>query len=106
MAPVDKIDHNVIEGMQLSPRSARGFTPYANIDVSKNESNTCLSAQIQDIVQDLYELMVQAAAYDNVGPGARSKDILQDTVFVPLPSSRTLRSLPLSPTTAPVSMPP
>jgi hypothetical protein len=39
-----------------------------------------LSAQIQDIVQDLYELMVQAAAYDNAGPGVRSKDILQDTM--------------------------
>lgn len=47
----------------------------------RTKLTTRLPAQIQDIVQDLYELMVQSAAYDNVGPGVRSKDILQDTVY-------------------------
>jgi hypothetical protein len=40
------------------------------------------SAQIKEIVQNLYELMVQASAYDNVGPGIRSRDVLQNTMFV------------------------
>jgi hypothetical protein len=43
------------------------------------------TAQLQNIVQDLYELMVQTSAYDNIGPGVRSRDVLQDTMYVVLP---------------------
>ncbi|KAI9740659.1 MAG: RNA polymerase II mediator complex subunit [Claussenomyces sp. TS43310] len=39
-----------------------------------------LEAQLQNIVQDLYELMVQASAYDNVGPGVQSRDVLVGTI--------------------------
>jgi mediator of RNA polymerase II transcription subunit 10 len=42
---------------------------------------TCSEAQIQDIVQDLYDLMVQTNAYDNIGPNIRSRDVLTDTMY-------------------------
>jgi hypothetical protein len=66
----------------------------------------CLSAQTQDIVQDLYELMVQAAAYDNVGPAVRSKDILQDTVSVLPPGEISLHVLTSLSILATASTPP
>jgi hypothetical protein len=41
---------------------------------------TITTGQIQNIVQELYELMVQASAYDNVGPSIRSRDVLTNTM--------------------------
>ncbi len=43
---------------------------------------TCRTDQLKDIIQDLYELMVQTTSYGNVGQGVSSKDVLQNTVLV------------------------
>jgi len=75
-APVDKIDHNVIEG------------------------------QLQDIVQDLYELMVQTHAYDNVGPGVRSREVLQKTIDHLSTSLITLHQTASSPSMPHIRIPP
>jgi mediator of RNA polymerase II transcription subunit 10 len=51
-------------------------------EVDHGRKLTCRSDQLKDIIQDLYELMVQTTSYGNVGQGVSSKDVLQNTVFV------------------------
>lgn len=41
---------------------------------------TRMTEELKDIVQDLYELMVQTAAYDQVGSQIRSQDVLVTTL--------------------------
>lgn len=49
---------------------------------------TCCTDQLKDIIQDLYELMVQTTSYGNVGQGVSSKDVLQNTLLVARPLSQ------------------
>lgn len=49
--------------------------------------------ELKDIVQDLYELMVQAAAYDQVGSGIKSRDVLIDTMYAWPREHYTLQNL-------------
>lgn len=54
-------------------------------EVDHEDKLTCRTDQLKDIIQDLYELMVQTTSYGNVGQGVSSKDVLQNTVFVTSP---------------------
>jgi mediator of RNA polymerase II transcription subunit 10 len=54
-------------------------------EVGQEDKLTCYTDQLKDIIQDLYELMVQTTSYGNVGQGVSSKDVLQNTVSVTTP---------------------
>ena len=58
-------------------------------EVNLDGKLTCRTDQLKDIIQDLYELMVQTTSYGNVGQGVSSKDVLQNTVFVTNPPRPT-----------------
>lgn len=57
MAPVDRVDHNALERKSLSKQ----LSEYANI----------LQEQLKDIIQDLYQIMVQVSTYDSAGRSSR-----------------------------------
>ncbi|KFY92010.1 hypothetical protein V500_04369 [Pseudogymnoascus sp. VKM F-4518 (FW-2643)] len=86
MAP-DRIDQNVYEGKPSSP--PRDF-----------------GNQLKDIIQDLYELMVQTTSYGNVGQGVSSKDVLQNTVAHLHASLTKLHASASSPSATPIRVPP
>ncbi|KAF5021614.1 hypothetical protein F66182_6342, partial [Fusarium sp. NRRL 66182] len=54
MAPVDRVDHNALE------------------------------QQLKDIIQDLYQIMVQVSTYDSVGRSSR--EVLTNEMYMPPPS--------------------
>jgi len=67
MAPESKVDHTVVEN------------------------------RIKDIIQDLFQLMVQTAAYDTIGPNIRSRDVLVSTIETLSKDLQTLHSTASSP---------
>lgn len=69
-------------------------------EVDHGRKLTCRSDQLKDIIQDLYELMVQTTSYGNVGQGVSSKDVLQNTVFV---ASLLTQHFPFHPTESSVN---
>jgi mediator of RNA polymerase II transcription subunit 10 len=50
------------------------------------------TAQIKNIIQDLYELMIQTAAYDAVGPTIKSRDVITSTLTALHARLQTLHS--------------
>ncbi|KFX93430.1 hypothetical protein V490_04835 [Pseudogymnoascus sp. VKM F-3557] len=62
--------------------------------------------QLKDIIQDLYELMVQTTSYGNVGQGVSSKDVLQNTVTHLHASLTQLHASASSPSATPIRVPP
>lgn len=80
MAP-DRIDQNVYEGKpSFLPVTLGGRVLLEALD--QKDKLICRTDQLKDIIQDLYELMVQTTSYGNVGQGVSSKDVLQNTVLV------------------------
>ncbi|KAI8671594.1 RNA polymerase II mediator complex subunit [Fusarium falciforme] len=73
MAPVDRVDHNVLE------------------------------QQLKDVIQDLYQIMVQVATYDSVG--RPSKEVLSNEIKTLSQSLRTLHMSASPPNNLP-SVPP
>ncbi|RSL61281.1 hypothetical protein CEP54_006326 [Fusarium duplospermum] len=73
MAPVDRVDHNVLE------------------------------QQLKDVIQDLYQIMVQVATYDSVG--RPSKEVLSNEIKTLSQSLRTVHISASPPNNLP-SVPP
>ncbi|CAF3639875.1 unnamed protein product [Fusarium graminearum] len=89
MAPVDRVDHNALERKSLSKQ----LSEYANI----------LQEQLKDIIQDLYQIMVQVSTYDSAGRSSR--EVLINEIKTLSESLRTLHASASPPHNLP-SVPP
>ena len=76
-------------------------------EVDPQDKLTYRTDQLKDIIQDLYELMVQTTSYGNVGQGVSSRDVLQNTVFVnSIPNLTSTFCQTWNPANAPQRSPP
>jgi mediator of RNA polymerase II transcription subunit 10 len=69
MAPVDRVDHDGIERTH----------PQQNNRFQMRRANCPPAEQLKDVIQDLYQVMVQVSTYDSMG--RPSKDVLSNELY-------------------------
>ncbi|RDA94314.1 hypothetical protein CP533_3793 [Ophiocordyceps camponoti-saundersi (nom. inval.)] len=89
MAPVERIGHEDLERTNPSPSPMRTLFTVHHPRSARNEL-TISTEQLKDIIQDLYQVMVQVTTYDAAGKSSR--EVLSNEIKTLANSLQTLHA--------------